>query len=181
MVCFLLIDTAPLARQLVTIIGSISGVSPTAMDIANKNAEIQFPFVTPLITNTKGTITSINLISTHETAFTPFVKLVSTDSVAIADVIEPKSVLSPTDTTIAAALPDMTLLPIKAIFVYSVILSFFSHTAASFSIGSLSPLRLDWLTNKSFASIILTSAGIISPAERYTISPTTTSSSGISI
>ena len=101
------------------------------------------PFVTPLITKTKGTITSINLISTHETALTPFVKFVSTDSPDIAKVIEPKSVLSPTAITTAAALPDITLLPIKAIFVYSVILSFFSQTVASFSIGSLSPLKLD--------------------------------------
>ena len=142
-VFFLLIDTAPFARQLVTIIGSISGVNPTATDMANKNADIQLPFVTPLITNTKGTITSINLISTHETALTPFVKFVSTDSPDIAKVIEPKSVLSPTAITTAAALPDITLLPIKAIFVYSVILSFFSQTPASFSIGSLSPLKLD--------------------------------------
>ena len=85
----------------------------------------------------------MNLISTHETALTPFVKFVSTDSPDIAKVIEPKSVLSPTAITTAAALPDITLLPIKAIFVYSVILSFFSQTPASFSIGSLSPLKLD--------------------------------------
>ena len=88
----MLIDTAPFARHPVTIIGSISGVRPTATDIANKNAETQFPFVIPFKTNTKGTITSIKRISTHETAFTPFVKLVSTDSVAIADVIEPNNV-----------------------------------------------------------------------------------------
>ena len=49
-----------------------------------------------------------------------------------------------------------------------------------FSTGSLSPVRLAWLTKRSFASIILTSAGIMSPAERWTMSPTTTSSMGIS-
>ena len=50
----------------------------------------------------------------------------------------------------------------------------------SFSTGSLSPVRDDWLMNKSFASIMRTSAGIISPADRWTISPATASSSGIS-
>ena len=49
-----------------------------------------------------------------------------------------------------------------------------------FSTGSLSPVRLDWLINRSFASRMRTSAGIISPADRCTISPTTSSSIGIS-
>ena len=41
--------------------------------------------------------------------------------------------------------------------------------------------RLAWLTNRSFASRIRTSAGIMSPADKWTISPTTRSSMGISV
>lgn len=117
MVCFLLIETAPLARQVVTIMGSISGVKPTAIEMPNKKAFSQSPFVIPLIKKTRGTITSINRISTHETALTPLVKLVSTASPAIADAIEPNSVASPVLTTTAAALPEITLLPMNAILV----------------------------------------------------------------
>ena len=43
MVCFLLMETAPLARQVVTIMGSISGVKPTAMEMPNRNASNQSP------------------------------------------------------------------------------------------------------------------------------------------
>ena len=54
------------------------------------------------------------------------------------------------------------------------------QVAGTFSTGSLSPVRPDWLTNRSLAERIRTSAGIMSPAERCTMSPTTRSSMGIS-
>ena len=92
MVCFLLMETAPFARQVVTIIGSISGVSPTAMEIPNRKASSQSPFVMPFTKNTSGTITSIKRISTQETALTPLVKLVSTASPATADAMDPNRV-----------------------------------------------------------------------------------------
>ena len=53
------IASAPFDRQTVTIIGSISGVSPTATARAKKNASTQLPLVRPLMTNTSGTITSM--------------------------------------------------------------------------------------------------------------------------
>ena len=84
------------------------------MEIPNRNASSQSPFVMPLIKNTSGTITSIKRIKTQETALTPLVKLVSTASPATADAMEPNSVLSPTQTTTADALPETTLLPINA-------------------------------------------------------------------
>ena len=180
-VCFLLMETAPLDKQVVTIIGSISGVKPTAMEIPNKNASSQSPFVRPLIRNTSGTMTSMKRISTQDTALTPFVKFVSTASFATAEAMEPNKVLSPTHTATAVALPEMTLLPINAILEYSVMLSFLLLIRAVFSIGSLSPVNEDCDTNKSFASMILTSAGIISPADKCMISPVTNSSIGISI
>ncbi|CRH67467.1 Uncharacterised protein [Chlamydia trachomatis] len=92
MVCFLLIKTAPLAKHVVTIIGSISGVKPTATEIANSDAATQSPLVKPLIINTMGTITSINLISTQLTALTPFAKLVWGSFSSSARVMLPKSV-----------------------------------------------------------------------------------------
>ena len=117
MVCFLLMDTAPLARQVVTIMGSISGVSPTAMEMAKRNASSQSPLVMPLMKKTRGTITSIKRMSTQETAFTPLVKLVSAASPATAEAMEPKRVSSPTQMATARALPETTLLPIKAMSV----------------------------------------------------------------
>ena len=117
MVCFLLMETAPFARQVVTIMGSISGVKPTAMEMPNKKASNQSPLVMPLMKNTSGTMTIIKRISTHETALTPLVKLVSTASPATAEAMEPKRVWSPTQTATAVALPEITLLPIKAMSV----------------------------------------------------------------
>lgn len=55
-------------------------------------------------------------IDTHKTALTPLVKLISVGSPAIAEVIEPNSVRSPVQITAAAALPETTLLPMKAMF-----------------------------------------------------------------
>src|SRR5882762_10687607 len=67
--------TAPLAKVEVTIIGSISGVRPTAIDSANRNAWVQapgvLPFVKPLISSTIGVITIMNWISSQLTLFTP--------------------------------------------------------------------------------------------------------------
>ena len=94
------------------------------------------------------------------------VKLVSTASSATDAAIFPNKVESPTETTTAVAVPEIILLPIKAILLYSVIFSFFSWIFPNFSIGSLSPVKLAWLTNKSFASKIRTSAGIMSPADK---------------
>ena len=63
--CFLPIATAPFARHTATIIGSISGVRPTATASAKKNASRQLPLVSPLMTNTIGTITSMNFRSSQ--------------------------------------------------------------------------------------------------------------------
>ena len=117
MVFFLDMDTAPLARQVVTIMGSISGVSPTAMEMPKRKASNQSPLVSPLMTKTTGTMTNIKRISTQEMALTPLVKLVSTASPATEEAMEPKSVSSPTEMMTAVALPLMTLLPIKTMFV----------------------------------------------------------------
>ncbi len=71
---------APLANEVVTIMGNISGVNPTAIEIANNKADNQSPFVIPFKKKTIGTIINIYFIITQETALTPFSKLVITGS-----------------------------------------------------------------------------------------------------
>ena len=63
--------TAPLARVEVTIMGSISGVRPTATDSANRKASVQLPLVKPLISKTTGTMTKAKRISSQLTLLTP--------------------------------------------------------------------------------------------------------------
>ena len=77
MVFFLDIIIAPFERLAVTIIGSISGVSPTATDIAKMKASIQSPLVMPLTRNTIGTIISIKRMSNRLTLVMPLSKAVA--------------------------------------------------------------------------------------------------------
>ena len=69
---------APLDRQTETIIGSISGVSPTATASEKKKASCQSCLVRPLMTKTSGTMTSMNRIISQVNFFTPRSKAVST-------------------------------------------------------------------------------------------------------
>src|SRR5450759_3677817 len=71
------ITTAPLARLVVTIIGSISGVSPTATETANSSDSSQSPLVIPLMRSTSGVITSKKRINIQLTRLMPLSKLVS--------------------------------------------------------------------------------------------------------
>ncbi|KWV86257.1 hypothetical protein PFLmoz3_04229 [Pseudomonas fluorescens] len=81
---------APLARLALTIIGSISGVRPTATARANRKASPQSPLEKPLRKNTMGTITSMKRISSQLTLFTPRSKAVCTREPTIALAREPK-------------------------------------------------------------------------------------------
>ncbi len=82
--------TAPRARLVVTTIGSISGVRPTATATAKVTASAQSPLVRPLTANTSGTITSMKRISRKLTFFTPASKLVSGRSPVSEPAIDPK-------------------------------------------------------------------------------------------
>ena len=62
-------------------------------------------------------MTSMKRINIQETALTPLVKFVSTASPATETAMDPNKVSSPTEITTAVALPLITLLPIKAMFV----------------------------------------------------------------
>ena len=185
-VLYFAILTAPFARFVVTSIGSISGVNPTATDIENNKACSQSPFVIPLITKTIGIIIIINFIRSILTEFTPLSKLVISLSSVIVSAILPNTVSFPVDNTIAVAVPLVTLVPINAKFSNSKWLSISLFLVSfesfeNFSTTSDSPVIEDSLINKSFEEMILTSAGIISPALSFIISPTTISSIGISL
>ena len=84
------ITTAPLARLVVTIIGSISGVSPTATETANRSASSQSPLVIPLMRNTSGVITSKKRINIQLTRLMPLSKLVSGRAPAMSFATAPK-------------------------------------------------------------------------------------------
>ena len=79
-------------------------------------------------------------------------------------------------------LPLTTFEPFRQIFgILNTSSVSFPTFDAIFSIGMLSPVKADWLTNKSFESNNTKSAGTIEPAVRVTISPITTFSVFISI
>ena len=95
----------------------------------------------------------------------------------------PIMVSSPTTSTRAVALPEITLVPIKASDSVSKRLSRFCPSdlaRQTFSTASLSPVRPDCWTKKSRESSSSTSAGIMSPALSLMMSPTTSSSIGSS-
>ena len=106
-----LISKAPLAREVVTIMGSISGVRPTATEMANSSASIQLPLVKPFSSSTIGTITAMNRISSRLTLPMPLSKAVLGGLLPMVRAMEPNMVPSPTATATARALPLMTVLP----------------------------------------------------------------------
>ncbi len=84
------IASAPFDKQTETIIGSISGVNPTATAIEKKNASPQLRLVKPLIRKTSGTITRMNWIISTVNRCMPWSKLVFTSGPIILLAIRPK-------------------------------------------------------------------------------------------
>ena len=162
------IATAPLARFVVTIIGSISGVSPTATARANSSASSQSPLVRPLIRNTSGTITSMKRMRSQLTLLTPTSKAVVGRRPSSPRAIEPVAVRPPVFTTTDVAVPLTTLVPMKQMVARSNVDGAVTPAGgvSNFSTGSASPVSADWLMNRSLAPSRRTSAGTMSPAER---------------
>ena len=90
MTFFFDIARAPFDRQTETIIGSISGVNPTATAIEKKKASPQLCLVKPLIRKTSGTITMINWIISSVNLCMPLSKLVFTSGPMMLLAIFPK-------------------------------------------------------------------------------------------
>src|SRR5665213_47065 len=182
MTFFFDIASAPLERQKETIIGSISGVRPTAMASANRKVSLpQLCLVNPLIKNTIGDITAMKQIISQVNLFTPLSNAVSGCWSERLLAIFPKYVCAPVVTTTAVAAPLSTLVPRKQRFVCSMDWTLVRESLASvFSTGNDSPVSVAWMMNKSFEVSSRTSPGIMSPAESFTTSPGTSSLSGIS-
>ena len=73
------IAIAPLERQTVTIIGSISGVRPDRHGDREEEApRSQLPLVRPLMTKTSGTMTTMKRIISQVNRLMPWSKLVGT-------------------------------------------------------------------------------------------------------
>lgn len=106
--------TAPFASEIVTIIGNISGVSPTATDKPKSRDSSQSPLLIPLIKKTTRTMHNMKRIKIHDTELTPFSKLVLTLGLTSSLAMTPKMVRSPVATTTPTAVPLITLLPKKA-------------------------------------------------------------------
>ena len=81
---------APFARFMVTIIGNISGVNPTATATANRKACVQSCFRNPLMRNTSGTMTRMKRIISQMKRWIPRSKLVSWRCSEMVEAIEPK-------------------------------------------------------------------------------------------
>ena len=113
---FLAMVRAPFARFTVTIIGSISGVRPTAMERPNRSASVQSPLVRPTMKYTAQTMTTMNRIMSQVKERTPLSKLVSSRRSASRSAMAPKSVRVPVFMTTPRAVPLVTLLPRKQAF-----------------------------------------------------------------
>jgi hypothetical protein len=173
--------TAPMARVPETIIGSISGVRPTAMASAKKNASFQSCLSVPLMRKTMIVITTMKRMSRRLTPRMPFSKLVGARLPTTLRAMPPRYVLSPVQRTMAVAVPLTTFVPWNARLSISKGLAEGRWTAAAvFSTGSDSPVSTACVTKRSFAESRRTSAGIMSPAESFTMSPGTRSRMGTS-
>lgn len=182
-------STAPLPRQVVTSMGSISGVSPTATDSEKSSAETQSPFVAPETTNTTGSMASMRRMSRRLVDLMPASNEVSRLRPASVPVASPNIVRAPVATTMPRALPEMTVEPMNARLSRSVRAGALAAAVAlasaarlaRFSTGSDSPVSEAWLTKRSRAEKMRRSAGTTSPEERCTTSPMTISSMGVSL
>ena len=182
MTFFRAIISAPFERQTVMIIGSISGVSPTATDRANSSASVQLPLVRPTIAKVSATITTMKRIMSQVKARTPLSKLVGARLARSFSARAPKYVRLPVVSTTARADPLSTLLPMKqALENSNGVRPAGWLGSAFFSTGMDSPVSADWVTKKSLAERTRRSAGIRLPAARRTTSPGTISSSGTSV
>lgn len=101
---------APRARHVVTITGSISGVSPTATATANGSVSRPRPRRAAFAISTSGGVSSMNRIRIQEIPCTERSKALGprgcTEWCAAANQVH-----APVATTTAVPLPDMTLLP----------------------------------------------------------------------
>ncbi|KXT61095.1 hypothetical protein LACDD01_01531 [Lactococcus sp. DD01] len=112
----LLRATAPLAKFALTIMGSISGVRPTATAMAKKNDVSKSPFVTQFKTKTTGNIIATKVNRRRLTRLNPLSKADSTFVAVALLAISPNMVEAPVLTIKISPFPDKTSVPIKRTF-----------------------------------------------------------------
>ena len=177
---FLAKALVPLVKFTLTIIGNILGVIPTATEKAKRIASVKLLLIIPSTKRIIRHITTMNFINILVISFIPLSNAVIFFLVFISLPILPKYVSKPVFTTMAFAVPLMTLEDIYRTFFISNKLSYSFLLVSFFSTGIDSPVKTDSLTNKSLLFTTIQSAGIMLPAFNDIISPTTTFSTFIS-
>ena len=169
-------------RQTETIIGSISGVRPTATAREKKNASFQSCLVSPLMTKTSGTITIMKRIISQVNRLTPAVEagLDLLAGEAAGHVAEIGLRAGGDDDRGGRAAFDAGAEEADVRVLDGGDVRARRRGASVFSTGIDSPVRVAWMTNRSLAERSRTSPGIMSPAESFTMSPGTSCCSGIS-
>ncbi len=134
------------------------------------------------VTTTNIHAPSISLLSKLPTSPIRFSRGVfSFFTVATCLAIFPNSVFDPVAMTTVFPLPSVTVVPAKTMLFISATWISFSMIFVCFSTGSDSPVRDASLTCSRNSSIILPSAGTLSPDSSITMSPGTTSLAKISL
>ncbi len=105
--------TAPLERQTVTIIGSISGVRPTATERPKRRASSQSCLVIPTMRKVTETMTSMKRTMSLTKALVPLSKSVAPLGSDRSAATLPRKVLIPVFTAMPRAAPETTVLPWK--------------------------------------------------------------------
>ena len=161
-VFFFAILVTPIESIIVTIAGSPSGIAATANPTEVINISIGSIFLTNPITNISKQIIKHPIPKLFPTSASFFCIGVSGDSsVIIIFAILPTFVFIPVSVAIASAWPFTTIVVANPIFIVSPkdVLSF-KITFASFSTGTVSPVKLDSSTFRLYEVTSLQSAGI---------------------
>ena len=167
------------ASVTVTIIGSSSGVSPTASASANISDSSTGRWNEMFTTRTNSTINTVRRMISMPNRRMPTAKAVAGGFSARLVARWPSAVLPPVRQTTIVAVPLITEVPAKTAF--DAPAGFSAPRAASpacFSAGYGSPVRRAWLTKRSRLSSSRESAGTRSPAISSTMSPGTSWSIG---
>ncbi len=175
---------APRARAVVTMTGSISGVSPTATATANGSVSRPRPRSAALAISTRGGVSSMKRMSVQEIPWTDRSKALAPRGPARPSCVAAKRVSPPVATITAVPLPDVTLLPWKHHWGCAkgpAPDSAGSGTSrARLTTGADSPVSADWCTVRPSVRSSCTSAGTRSPARSRITSPGTRSATGAS-
>ena len=173
MTLFLAIFLEAIVKAIVSASGNPSGIADTAKAITDSNISLKG---SPLNTNNIAIIKAIIIINKLiclENSSTLIVKGDFSSFVSFMVLaILPISVFKLVPTTIPMALPVITLVPANNILFCSLIVSsVFESTLEFFSIGKLSPVKVDSFIVKLLEERILISAEILSPDVSKIISP----------